>query len=797
MSGKQLLVAYAILMPAASAVGASQSDFKINSDAGVAYQGYSACATARDGSFAVVWEDARNGGNDIYLQRFDAAGGRLGDNYRVNDTALPEQYAPAIAIDPTGEVWIVWQDFRTSGYPTNGDIFMQRIDAEGAAFGPNIKVNTDGGVVTQKEPAIAIGEVEVLILWSDLRRGEWDIYAQRFDHGGNPLGTNYRLNDETTPAPQHAPQACVLSDGRFAVVWYDTRNGNEDIFLQLITASGGAKLGANVRVNSGGDVARQLFPTVAPGPLDGFTVAWQDFRMGTYPAGGRIFSQYFDNASVPTGANTLLADSPNDQRTPRLTGDGFGNRVAAWEELRDGVWSVYERKFVTTSDTGLAITAVGSDTANATRARPQVAIGSGRIFFTWSDLRVGNFDIYMAIESYRFPTFAIRPSTISFAVPAHAPETVPPASVTVSAIGPGTLDIDWQSVPEWLSVSPLSASTPANFTISVQSPLPAADTTVTLFAADLVDTAAREPLLVRFDLIEPILVATPASVSLDLPVEGSDSVLVRVTNGNPGPLAWTFTAPGAPWSTTVTGSDSLWVHFDGTGLSGAQVDDTVWLIDPLAANSPLAVPLSAHVAGIPPTPPFLIASPAVLAWMTQAGSATSDSIAMALSANVDTAIAWTVTYSPAWCSLSKSAGVIPDTIILRAVTDTLALGYYVDSVEIWSPDASNAPLRVPMVMIVDAVSSVGGGEDESGSDFSIYPNPFNSSVLISWPDRRSAPGAIRIVDLLGRRVADFKIEPATSSELRWNPSPEVPSGVYFLRLERQSGAAVHKLLYLK
>jgi len=88
---------------------------RVNSDASSAYQGYSACAAAPDGRLLVVWEDARSGGNDIYMQRFSRDGSPLGANVRVNDSISPEQYSPAVVADPTGVFWVVWQDFRASG----------------------------------------------------------------------------------------------------------------------------------------------------------------------------------------------------------------------------------------------------------------------------------------------------------------------------------------------------------------------------------------------------------------------------------------------------------------------------------------------------------------------------------------------------------------------------------------------------------------------------------------------------------------------------------------------------------
>jgi len=49
-------------------------------------------------------------------------------------------------------------------------------------------------------PAVAMDTLgNFVICWDDQRNGEgnFDIYAQRYSSSGNPLGTNFRVNDDT------------------------------------------------------------------------------------------------------------------------------------------------------------------------------------------------------------------------------------------------------------------------------------------------------------------------------------------------------------------------------------------------------------------------------------------------------------------------------------------------------------------------------------------------------------------------------------------------------------------------
>ncbi len=58
-------------------------NFKVTDDRGGAGQYSPAISVDGEGKFVVVWEDYRNGGRDIYAQRFISSGGALGQKFVV------------------------------------------------------------------------------------------------------------------------------------------------------------------------------------------------------------------------------------------------------------------------------------------------------------------------------------------------------------------------------------------------------------------------------------------------------------------------------------------------------------------------------------------------------------------------------------------------------------------------------------------------------------------------------------------------------------------------------------------
>jgi hypothetical protein len=93
---------------------------------------------------------------------------------------------------------------------------------------------------------------------------------------------------------------------------------------------------------------------------------------------------------------------------------------------------------------------------------------------------------------------------------------------------------------------------------------------------------------------------------------------------------------------------------------------------------------------------------------------------------------------------------------------------------------------------------------ENGSlpnDFSLsqnYPNPFNPVTKIGYGVSSSGFVSLKLYDVLGQEVATLvnAIEEPGYKSVTWN-GKEVPSGVYFYRLQAGSFIETKKLLLLR
>src|ERR1035437_3314233 len=98
---------------------------KVNTDIGSAVQDNASYAVGSDGTVYAVWEDSRNGNTDIYFSSRNPSTGAWAAETKLNaDTGTAGQRTPSIAIDGSGNLYVVWADDRNG--TTNTDIYSAK-----------------------------------------------------------------------------------------------------------------------------------------------------------------------------------------------------------------------------------------------------------------------------------------------------------------------------------------------------------------------------------------------------------------------------------------------------------------------------------------------------------------------------------------------------------------------------------------------------------------------------------------------------------------------------------------------
>lgn len=371
------------------------SNFRVNDDTAIIHESSKpAVGLSDNGSFVVIWCDLRNGDCDIYGQRYTNSGTKQGTNFKINDDAgIGAQQRPAIAVDGSGNSVVVWNDNRNK---TN--IYGQRYTSSGDPVGTNFKVNDTTIIDFYTEPAIGAGEMgNFIVVWSDIRSGDpsfSDIYGQRYGSSGFPEGTNFRINDDAAAIYDFSEPAISADDpGNFVVVWQDYRNGNTDIYAQCYTSSGD-KQGNNFKINEGVNNCKD--PAIAMDNSGDFVVVWLDNRWDNGIENTNIYGQQYTSSGNPVGTNFKVNDDTavfDYYSEPAISAGGIGNYFMVWSDDRNGNTDIYAQHYTSSGTTQDANFKINDDTGSSGQHEPVIGVdGSGNFVVVWQDKRNGRHD---------------------------------------------------------------------------------------------------------------------------------------------------------------------------------------------------------------------------------------------------------------------------------------------------------------------------------------------------------------------------------------------------------------------
>ncbi len=358
------------------------------SDANSAFQGYPKTVCSPNGQFIIVWEDQRSGNSDIYCQRFNDTGNRIGSNFKVNnDIGSSSQSSASIAVDSSGNFIITWQDNRSGNY----DIFCQRYNNNGSSIGQNFKVNNDVTTQNQFSPSVAIKtDGSFWVVWDDERNMNEDIYYQLYNNDGSLNGINHKLNDDITSSMQRCSWITQSGLGNYTVVWEDERNSNTDIYGARFDSLGNF-LAGNFRINDDGSNFDHFYASVTSNYNGNFTAVWTDGRNSSFD----IFAQRYSNTGNPLGQNFCINnDTAGTQWYPVISSDSIGNCAVAWMDYRNNNPDIYCQLYDNQGNQ-LGNNFIVNDVNAGSHMYPFIARNRhGDFIITWMDDRNGNFDIY-------------------------------------------------------------------------------------------------------------------------------------------------------------------------------------------------------------------------------------------------------------------------------------------------------------------------------------------------------------------------------------------------------------------
>lgn len=395
------------------------NNWKVNTDTSGENQTNSRLDIDSSGNIYIVWQDYRSASNSrVYAQKYSNTGTKLWTS-DVNISNSNMMILPDTRIDADGNLYVCWNHDNGG----NQDAYLIKLNsADGSeAWTSEKKINTTADSADQKSALMALLETgsaaNAMVVWADNRNGDDDLYIQNFDVDKNALfGSEIRLNGNTLGDTTDQNDPAIISTSTYAYIsWTDTRNANSDIYAQKIDNSGAILWGSDLLVSSASTTADQTLSDIAVDPSGNILITWTDDSSGNED----VYIKKID----PSGASLWSSDvrvnltaSGSAQYSSDIAIDPSGNIFVVWTDTRDGNPDIYAQKLDAdgihqwSSDQRVNIHTGASNQLN-----PDIRIdpSTGDPFVVWQDDRSGDYDIYITKFGDPAPTSSVPNMPIS------------------------------------------------------------------------------------------------------------------------------------------------------------------------------------------------------------------------------------------------------------------------------------------------------------------------------------------------------------------------------------------------
>ena len=218
---------------------------------------------------------------DVFVQRLDAAGQKVGAEIKVNQQLEYNQRNPSVAALPDGRLVVVWVSELPRGADWRQNFRVELrgrlLDGSGNPVGDEFVVGDNADLIQANPCVAALSSTGFNVFWSqrqDQSSARWDVLGRNFAADGTPNGASFVVNTHVD-GDQFGP--CVASSGdQQVVVWTSVgQDGSrEGVYGRVI--SGGTVSGEEFRVN-GTTVSRQVQPGVASDGQGRFLAVWASY----------------------------------------------------------------------------------------------------------------------------------------------------------------------------------------------------------------------------------------------------------------------------------------------------------------------------------------------------------------------------------------------------------------------------------------------------------------------------------------------------------------------------------------
>jgi hypothetical protein len=263
---------------------------------------------------------------DVYGQRFSAAGAPIGERFRVNATTDAFQRRPRAAIKQGGLV-VIWESALALSERDSVSVHGRLLNRRGQPAGDEFRIDAASSPEIWSLSLAANSSGEFLVAWEGGDVLTPDVYARFYDRDGSPLGAEFIANPGTS-GRQRRPAVLATRNGDFLVAWQSSTGTVTPGIKGQFYSPAGARIGSEFLISK--PVAKiQIAPALALLPSGNIVVTWLDWA-DVWPIGA--FAVVIDSSGRTLGNQVKIS---NEQLYPQyqssVAANNFGDVLASWE----------------------------------------------------------------------------------------------------------------------------------------------------------------------------------------------------------------------------------------------------------------------------------------------------------------------------------------------------------------------------------------------------------------------------------------------------------------------------------
>lgn len=321
----------------------------------------------------VVWQDGRDGNDEIYYKRSTNSGANWSSDERLTNQSNFSRF-PEIALSGS-KVFVAWTDERNG--VGHSEIYLKRSTDFGATWSDDFRVSNNTG--SSNNPSLTNNGDLICIAWEDNRDGNTEIYTRRSPDGGISWGPETRLTNN----PANSQNAAIsISEQNVFAAWQDNRDGNFEIYY-IRSLDGGISWGSETRLTNNSSWSSS--PSVSN--------SGQFVLIGWGEASGSNSKNYYKkttNNGVTWLPEYQLSSNSSSSYAPDVIITSTNLVHTAWLDGRNGTNEIFYKTSFDSAQSWSAdfrLTTVSSQ-------NQEISYSERNVNAVWADNRAGNYEIY-------------------------------------------------------------------------------------------------------------------------------------------------------------------------------------------------------------------------------------------------------------------------------------------------------------------------------------------------------------------------------------------------------------------